>query len=363
MFVAWRDLRFARGRFTLIGSVVLLITLLVGFLGGLTQGLAEANISAVTPFHADRIVLADPREGVRLNFVDSRLTAASAARWSAAPGITTVEPLGVAMSKVTAAGGNEATVELFGVRPGFSRISPGQSLPTKRGTIVLSERPREALHVGVGGTVSVFGHAYTVAAVDGDAQFSHMGVIWMNLDDWRATVTQLTAKDAPYATALAVQGTSNFAAVDAAAATTSSSLLMSLLTIEVFKSEIGSLGMMLGLLLGISALVIGAFFTVWTIQRSGDIAVLKALGASTPSLVLDALGQALVVLLVGVGLGIGITTAIGLSLPAAVPFVVSPLTTIVPAVAMIGLGLVGAGFALRSVVKTDPLTALNGQNS
>ncbi|QUY61226.1 hypothetical protein [Gulosibacter molinativorax] len=45
MFVAWRDLGFARGRFALIASVVLLITLLVGFLGGLTQGLANANIS------------------------------------------------------------------------------------------------------------------------------------------------------------------------------------------------------------------------------------------------------------------------------------------------------------------------------
>ncbi len=30
MYVAWRDLRFARGRFALIGAVVALITLLVG---------------------------------------------------------------------------------------------------------------------------------------------------------------------------------------------------------------------------------------------------------------------------------------------------------------------------------------------
>ena len=40
MYVAWRDLRFARGRFMLIGSVVALITLLVGFLAGLTGGKA-----------------------------------------------------------------------------------------------------------------------------------------------------------------------------------------------------------------------------------------------------------------------------------------------------------------------------------
>jgi hypothetical protein len=48
VFVAWRDLRFAKGRFVLIGTVVTLITLLVGFLTGLTAGLANQSISAVT---------------------------------------------------------------------------------------------------------------------------------------------------------------------------------------------------------------------------------------------------------------------------------------------------------------------------
>ena len=60
-----------------------------------------------------------------------------------------------------------------------------------------------------------------------------------------------------------------------------------------------------GFLLVISALVVGAFFTVWTIQRSGDIAVLKALGASAGTLMRDALGQAAVVLLLGSVVGVG----------------------------------------------------------
>ncbi|NEK71184.1 MAG: ABC transporter permease, partial [Xanthomonas perforans] len=57
MYVAWRDLRFARGRFALIGAVVALITLLVGFLSGLTGGLAAQNVSAVLALPADRLVL------------------------------------------------------------------------------------------------------------------------------------------------------------------------------------------------------------------------------------------------------------------------------------------------------------------
>ncbi|NEK79580.1 MAG: ABC transporter permease, partial [Xanthomonas perforans] len=79
------------------------------------------------------------------------------------------------------------------------------------------------------------------------------------------------------------------------------------------------------MLFGVSALVVGAFFTVWTMQRAGDVAVLKALGASTPALVRDALGQALVVLVVGVGLGIGLTAALGALAGGALPFVLNPL--------------------------------------
>lgn len=364
MFVAWRDLGFARGRFSLIASVVLLITLLVGFLGGLTQGLANANISAMVPFQADRVVLSEPAEGKNLSYSESTISAEAAQVWADADGVNAVEPLGILTSRVTAAGDREQTASLFGVDSSFTVISPDQQIPTETGTVVLSERSHEALLANVGDEISIFGETFTVAGISQDAEYSHTGVIWTTIDDWRATVAKQTASEAPFSTALIVQGMpTDPQAVDAEVATVSSSPLMSLMAIEVFKSEIGSLGLMLGLLLGISALVIGAFFTVWTIQRSKDIAVLKALGASTGSLVRDALGQAFVVLLVGVGLGIGLTIAAGAALPAAVPFVISPLTTVVPGVAMVALGLVGAAFALRSVIKADALSALNAQNS
>src|SRR5699024_4284054 len=41
VFVAFRDIRFAKGRFALMGSVIALITLLIVLLSGLTAGLAD----------------------------------------------------------------------------------------------------------------------------------------------------------------------------------------------------------------------------------------------------------------------------------------------------------------------------------
>lgn len=48
-----------------MGSVVVLITLLVGLLSGLTAGLARENISAVTGLDADHLAFAAPPTGRR----------------------------------------------------------------------------------------------------------------------------------------------------------------------------------------------------------------------------------------------------------------------------------------------------------
>ncbi len=111
-------------------------------------------------------------------------------------------------------------------------------------------------------------------------------------------------------------------------------------------------------LIAISALVVGAFFTVWTISRFGDIAVLKALGASTRYLLRDAIGQAFLVLVIGVGLGTGVAAVGATLLAGVVPVVVTTTTTLLPAAALVALGLVGAVLGVARVTTIDPHAAL-----
>ncbi|MFF1635254.1 FtsX-like permease family protein [Leifsonia sp. NPDC058248] len=351
MFVALRDLRFARGRFILIGSVVALITVLVGFLSGLTGGLATQNISAVLALPGDRIVFSAPSTGDSAGFSDSAISAKQATEWAATPGVTAAEPIGIGQTRAEA-GDTRAAIAVFGVQPGFDDTAPSQD-----GRLGLSIPAAKALGVTVGDDVTIAGTAYTVENVGGDTWYSHTPVVELTLHDWRAYSAATGNPDA-YATVLAVTGDPDWAAADAAHATISESTLGSLTALSAFRSEIGSLLLMVAMLFGISGLVIGAFFTVWTMQRKGDIAVLKALGATTGSLIRDALGQALIVLLLGIGLGLGLVALLGSLAGSALPFLLSPLTTLLPGVIMIALGLAGAAFALRSVTSADPLTAL-----
>lgn len=362
MFVALRDLRFARGRFVLIGTVVALITVLVGFLSGLTSGLANQNISAVLAVPGDRVVFSSPGEDEgSVSFADSAITREQAATWSETAGITAVMPFGISQTRVEAPTAR-GSVALFGVAASASDMNSGTPIPTESGNMTLAAPAAAELGVTVGDTVKVAGQEFTVTAIGGDWWYSHTPVAQITLEDWQVSAAGVGSPDA-YATVLAVSTTNDFDAAawdaaDAGAGTVSEGILGTLMGLSSFKSEIGSLLLMVGMLFGISGLVIGAFFTVWSMQRRGDVAVLKALGASTRALVWDSLGQALIVLLAGIGVGMLVVFGLGLVIGQSLPFILSPLTTLVPSVIMTLLGLVGAAWALRSVVSIDPLTAL-----
>ncbi|MEU0563217.1 ABC transporter permease [Dactylosporangium sp. NPDC006015] len=358
MFVAWRDLQFARGRFALMGAVIVLITLLVGLLSGLTAGLGQQNISAITGLPADRIAFNAPDRGQDLSYANSTVTAEQWQRWARTPGVTSAEPLGISTTRARA-GTTTVAVSVFGVQPG-SPLAPAADRIDDR-SVVLSTTAADGLGLHTGDSLTLAGRSLTVGAVRGDASFSHTPVVWASLATWRLTTPPTSEPDRVSATVIALTTTNgaDVAAGDQAAGTRTVTRDDSLSAIGSYASENGSLQLMRGFLFAISALVIGAFFTVWTIQRSGDVAVLKALGASTAGLLRDALGQAAVLLTIGTLTGTALAAAAGAFVAGtAVPFLLTPATMLIPTAVMIALGVLGAALSIRRITSVDPLTAL-----
>ncbi|MCX5611303.1 MULTISPECIES: ABC transporter permease [unclassified Streptomyces] len=357
MFVAWRDLRFAKGRFALMGSVVLLITLLVGLLSGLTSGLARENISAVTGLPATHLAFAAPTGEQKVSFTSSQVPEKAWRAWRGQPGVSAAEPLGIRTTNASA-GERTAAVSAFGVEPAGGLAPRGAGLA--QGQVVLTEKAAKELGgLTAGAKLKIGPLELAVAAVSGTAAYSHTPVVWMDLNDWQRIGNPGTSLDT-LATVVAVSGDGiDLTAADEAAGTKAQTVDEALGAIGSYQAENGSLQLMRGFLFVISALVIGAFFTVWTIQRSGDIAVLKALGASTPYLLKDALGQAVVMLAIGTGLGTALAAGFGALISGGnVPFVLDAATVLVPAAVMIVLGALGAALSIRRITAVDPLTAL-----
>lgn len=373
MYLAIRDIRFAKGRFALMGAVVALITLLLVMLSGLTAGLGNQSTSALAALPADQLVFGAPAGGAaKASFTESEVTRAQQAKWAAREGVARAEALGISQSRFQALGAGgvparTASVAVFGTEPGAG-LAPA---PLSEGTVAVGAGLATDLDLSIGSRASVGGSELIVTAIVPEQWYSHTGVVWTTLADWQklahipdggaATVLAVTFDAAASHPGDSDAGTGvDIGAANAAAGTVSTSIDGSFQALGSYKSENGSLMLMQAFLYGISALVIVAFLTVWTVQRTRDIAVLKALGGSARYILRDAMAQAALVLLAGAAAGGLAGVAGGVLASRAAPFLLTPGTALVPIAGILVLGLAGAALAVRGVARVDPLIALGG---
>lgn len=344
MFLAIRELRFARTRFVLLGAVVALISTLLVMLTGLTAGLASQSVSAVRDVDADRVVFSTG-EGASPNFTESALSADQLEKWKRAPGVTSVSPMAILQGKAESADSTSVNVSAFAVS--------GEKTPQGVSTdsTVISQTIADDLKVAAGDTISLFGSNYRVDRVVANESYSHTPVMWIPLDAWQ----EVTGTDAA-ASVLLVDTVPDADPIVAGTEALTPSAAES--AVPSFKSENGSLVLMQVVLYGVSSLVVLSFVSLWTLQRSRDLAVLRALGASRGFLLRDSLIQAAVVLIVGAGLGAVLGWLLGLGAAAVVPLELGGATVTLVVCGLVGLGLVGSALALSRIRKTNPMQAL-----
>lgn len=373
MFVSVRDIVFAKGRVALVASVVALITILLIMLSGLTNGLGKQNTAALETLGAQRIVFGQA-EGTQdmPTVTTSQITQDQMDAWAAEPAVEHVEPLVVTMTQV-GSDSKVTTGAVLGLPEDsmFARkieLLEGQHRP-QDGQIVLSESYADDLGIGPGDTVGIGGIDLEVVGFVQDEFYGHLPVAWLSDADALAVAHQPSATVGTELLLQFAAGTDSArmdeigAELDEGTGTITRTTRESFQAIPSYSSENGSLMLMQAFLYGISALVVIAFVTVWTVQRTRDVAVLRALGASRGYLVRDSLVQATLVVGIGVLIGALVGGLMGWLVATqvtAVPFLFSLTAVAVPALGVLLLGIVGSLLAVRRVAKVDPMIALGG---
>ena len=385
MFLALRELAFARGRFSLMGLVIGLIAILMVLLSGLSAGLVNDGVSGLKaqPVHAFAF-----DEGTKTDNAFSRsvVDADQLAAWQDQPDVAHAEFMGASIVNAETQDGMQVDFTLFGVDPdGFLSPTPaeGEALGDPAGVVVSETLREEGVELGTVVALDRIGTELTVIGyTDGQATFGHVDVAYLPLATWQLiaagqapdgsapTQEQLAALEFDQASVIALQGTEGsplaaadetaLAAGDAAATTTAMSLEESFNASPGYQAEMMTLSMIQVFLYAIGALVVGAFFTVWTIQRTHELAVLRAMGASAGYLLRDGLAQAAILLLVFTALGVGAGVGLGSLIPAGMPFALEAQPIAIASVLTILLGLVGAAVAVLRVTRIEPISALGG---
>jgi putative ABC transport system permease protein len=372
MFLGLRELRFARMRFALMGAVVALIAVLMVLLSGLSVGLVNDGVSGLKKLPVTSFAF---EHGVQTDAAFSRSVVDLAAvdAWRKQPGVAEAAPFGNTLVNAHGDRGTTIDLALFGVQPGTfvaPRPAEGEGLGTTDNGIVVSQTAiGKGLRIGDTVTVDRLGtRLVVVGSLAGQHTFGHVDVAYIALPLWQrikagaAPGDPMPAHALKEATAVAVRSepgvTVDLAAGDRAAGTTSLSLHDSFGASPGYTAETSTLTLILGFLYAIAALVVGAFFTVWTIQRKQEIAVMRAMGAPTRYLLGDGLGQAFVLLLVSTGVGVAVGTGAGSLVGGGAPFALTGSAVGLAAVLLLVLGLAGAAAAISRIAAVDPVTAL-----
>ena len=374
MFLALRELRFARTRFALMGAVIALIAMLMVQLSGLSSGLVVDGVSGLMRAPIDAVAFA---EGTKTDsaFTRSEVTRAQQSAWAQRGDVANAELLGTSLVNAKNSDGTPVDLALFGVQPdGF--VAPdaaqGRRLAAP-GETVLSESARDqGIALGDVVTIDRLGTRLTVVGFTSDQRtFGHVDIAFVPLRTWQEVHAGVTAGKpvAPeaydLASVVALQGKNgvpDLTAGDAAAHTSSRTRKAAYDSSPGYTAELMTMQLIKAFLYAISALVVGAFFTLWTVQRTRELAVMRAIGASTRYLLTDGLAQAAIMLVGAVAVGIGAGLGLGaLLLGTGIPFALESGPILAAAGLLFGLGLFGAAVATARIATVDPVTAL-GEN-
>jgi putative ABC transport system permease protein len=216
--------------------------------------------------------------------------------------------------------------------------------------------------VKVGDDITIVGpdEKLTVLGFTHSGSYGHVDIAYTSLATWQRLVYGESAHGRFSAVAIRAGGGNALAAIDRAAGTKTETKTHAYHGSPGFSAETATMDLIRGFLLLISALVVGAFFTVWTVQRTRQIGLLKAIGASSGYVVRDALGQLGVVLVTAVGalVGVGLGSLVGNE----VPFSLRAGPVVGSAAVLVALGMAGSLVAIRRITSVDPILALGTEH-
>ena len=251
-------------------------------------------------------------------------------------------------------------VSIFGVNNGSFLIPPviqGRTFEAKN-EVVIEKSLSEKEGFAIGDTIKT-ANSDTELKIVGyteKSRFNVAPVIYMNINDFQVLkYGDKKSIDNPIINAFVVKGelkdydSSIFQKV---------SIADFINELPGYSAQILTFGLMVGFLIVISAIIIGIFMYVLTIQKTPIFGIMKAQGISNGIIGISVLSQTFLLSLVGSILGLVGTWGTSLVLPSAVPFLGNGLYHSVIFVSLIIFSLIGTLFSVLAIRKIDPLKAI-----
>ncbi len=377
--LALKELLGAKFKFGLIALAIGLVVSLTMVTSAMSEGLLTGMSGAKSSLDADALVF---QRDTYPTLERSILSANDLETIAGTPGVASVYGVGHTYASVS------STAEAFDVRvlglgdrfeqlpivEGTSDIGPGE-------TVVDVTAKLEGVELGDTLTLTPVDADLTVVGFTEDRRYVMVPTLFVDLPTWEelhvAAVLGRVEEEGGTDAAAAAQMESEFAGSASVAAIT----LEEGVTLEDVQAEFGSdyraatpveaarggngmpemilaVGGIQWVSIIIGALLVGVFFYITTLHKTGQIAAIKAIGASNGHLYRQLLLQITILVTIATLFGIVVALGAGAGMPPMMAFDPDPGRWAVAVFAVFATAYVGSLFSLRSILKTDPATAL-----
>jgi len=361
------EIRRRKFQFALIALIVTLISYLVLMINGLGVGLNEQAGSALRSFDADAIAYSD-RAG--LSVIRSELSQGQVDSIATESGADAAAPLGYMAANYRKENGEIESAAFLGFDPGTiaePKVVEGGTLSAERGDGLLVDRSflrYSGLDVGDRVTISVrlTEREFQIVGETDEGAFFFQPSVYLLRSTWQELKYGTVDGSTPVASVMLLQG-SGLAGTGGQGwqAVSKSTAFANIEGVSGQQSTVQALRAF-GYLIG--GLVIGVFFYVLTLQKIGQIGMLKAVGASSFFVFRQVMVQVLSISVAGVAVAIPLTWLTNRAIqqaPNPVPIAFTNGTFITTSVLLVLMAMVGAMFSGRQVAKVDPIIALGQQ--
>lgn len=355
MFLAINEMKDAKLKYSLIVGLLVLISYLMYFLSGLAFGLIELNKAAVDKWQADTVLLAKEANS---SLAFSSLSLADMDQVQA----DKVAPLSQFSTVVWSVDNDQEDARekasVFGIDP-TTFLAPNVTegvMFAEVGEAIIDKRLADKLNIGIGDELAILGSSLTlkVAGLTEGSTYNVAPVIYLSLEDYQ----QLRFGQVNYplnVNAFVIQGEIQSYETDNYQTLTIGEFINEL---PGYRAQNLTFGFMIGFLVVISAIIIGIFMYVLTIQKAPIFGIMKAQGIANRTIGGSVMSQTLLLSLAGGTIGWVLTWLSSLALPQAVPFLGNTVFYSAIFASLVVFSLIGTLFSVRAIVKIDPLEAI-----
>ena len=353
MFLALKEIKREKLRYTLIIAMIVLISYLIFVLTSLALGLAQQNTAAIDSWDTQQVVL---NKDANTNLTQSLLTKDQVKKTNLG---AKDAYLGQAPVVATAKGQEKTSAQFLGLAADQFiaqnlKLSAGRQANAKHEVVADTAFQDAGYHLGDKVTLNSGKTPYKIVGFTKNAKLNVAPVLYGTLPAWRA----LKNVGPQFAASALVSQRANFKGRGSQLQTYTTPQFIDKL--PGYSAQNSTFTFMIGFLMVISLIVIAVFLYILTVQKLQNYAVLRAQGIPAKTLVSATISQAIILVVGGLVIGTLLTAATALLIPTSVPMSFDLPILGAVALGLVATGILGALIPTRMILHVDPVSVIGG---